>query len=61
MHLETCKGMLRWLVLLFGLSTTPTTLIHMMNVVLIPYLDFFVIVYLDDILVFNKVYDEHLH
>jgi hypothetical protein len=43
-----------------GLCNTPTTYMRLMNDVLHPYLDSFVIVYLDDILVYSATWEEHI-
>jgi hypothetical protein len=43
----------------FGLCNTPTTFMRIMHDVLHPYLDSFVIVYLDDILVYIATWEEH--
>ena len=43
----------------FGLINAPVTLIDLMNSIFSPYLDKFVVVFKDDIIVYSKDKEEH--
>jgi hypothetical protein len=57
---KTKQGFFECLVMSFGICNALTTFLHVMNDVFRPFLDDFVIVYLDDILIFSRAWDEHV-
>ena len=48
-----------FLVMSFGLTNAPAAFMSLMNMIFKPYLNLFVIVFIDDILIYSKSMKEH--
>ncbi|GBG74577.1 hypothetical protein CBR_g18986 [Chara braunii] len=57
---QTRYGLYEFVVMPFGLCNAPGTFQHAMNRIFHDYLDKYVVVYLDDILIFSKTVEEHV-
>ncbi len=60
---RTCYGHFEYTVMPFGLTNAPAVFQHLMNDIFRDYMDEFVVVYLDDILIFSKdqeIHDKHV-
>ena len=58
---HTRYGHYEFLVMSFELTNAPTAFMDLMNRVFRPYMDRFVIVFIDDILVYLKSMEEHVY
>jgi hypothetical protein len=57
---RTRYGLLQFTVIPFGLSNSPSTFMALMNDVFHTHRDSFVIIYLDDILIYSRTIEDHL-
>src|SRR4051812_27879909 len=55
----TRYGLYEYTVMSFGLTNAPATLSRLMNSIFMEYLDKFVVIYLDDILIYTNSEEEH--
>jgi hypothetical protein len=59
MTFTTRYGLYEYIVMSFGLTNAPAYFMYLMNKVFMEYLDKFVVVFIDNILVFSKNEEEH--
>ena len=57
---KTKQGLYEWMVMPFGLYNALATFMQIRNGVFIPFIDKFVIVYLDHIFIFNRTWEDHV-
>jgi hypothetical protein len=53
------EGLFEWIFIPFGLTNAPPTFLRLIDDVLRPFTNSFVVVYLDDKLIFNRTWEEH--
>lgn len=60
MAFKTKDGLFKWLVMWFGLSNVSNTFIRFMNQDLYYFINKFVVVYINDVLIYNQTKRDHI-
>ena len=55
------EGLFKWLVMPFGMTNAHATFMRLIDDILHPFTKSFVVLHLDDILIFSQTWEEHLH
>jgi hypothetical protein len=58
--LKTKFGLYEWFVMHFKLTNAPTTFVWLINDIFRPHISKFLIIYLDDIFIFSRSWEEHM-
>jgi hypothetical protein len=61
MAFSTRYGLYEFTVMSFGLTNAPTYFMYLMNSIFMEELDVFVVIFIDDILIYSKTRDDHAH
>jgi hypothetical protein len=56
---RTRYGLYEYTLMSFGLTNSPVYFMYLMNKVFVEYLDKFIVVFIDDIIIFSKTEEEH--
>jgi hypothetical protein len=56
---HTRYGLYEYTLMSFGLTNSPVYFMYLMNKVFVEYLDKFIVVFIDDIIIFSKTEEEH--
>jgi hypothetical protein len=61
MAFSTRYGLYEFTIMSFGLTNAPAYLMYLMNSIFMEELDVFVVIFIDDILIYSKTQEDHAH